>query len=188
MGQKVHPLGFRLSISQDHQTQWYANTTDYPIFVLEDIFIRQRLLQKFNDAGIVNIRIERRIDLIRIYIVAAQPRAFFRFSFTKQASLSTKSIGKQQIAPLNALRDDLTRRIIAYRKIALAFDTPRTLENKLFFGRPGIEIYIEKLAQPFTSAVFIANSISLEIEKRVSFRRAMKFAIQRAQKADVPGI
>ncbi len=194
MGQKVHPLGFRLSISQDHQAQWYANANNYSIYVLEDIFIRQRLLQKFSDAGIVKISIERRVDLIRIFIIAAQPRAFSALSLTNKTGLATKNIvldSKQQVTPVNALlalQDDLTRAVITYRKKALAFDKPRTLKNTLFFGRPGIEIYIEKLTSPFTSAVFIADAISLDIEKRIPFRRAMKFAMQRAQKAGVLGI
>ena len=188
MGQKVHPLGFRLSISQDHQTLWYANTNDYSIYVLEDNFIRQGLLQKFSDANIVKIRIERRYDLIRIFIVAAQPRAFSVLSFTKHANLSQKTIAKRKKAPLNALRDDLTQAVIAYRKEVSAFEKERTLKNTLFFGDPEIEIYVDKLTRPFTSAVFIADAISLDIEKRISFRRAMKFAIQRAQRAGVPGI
>ena len=75
----------------------------------------------------------------------------------------------------------------AFKK-AFAFKKPRTLRNTLFFGQPQVEIYIEKLTTPFTSAPFIADTISLEIEKRIPFRRAMKSAIQRAQKAGVQGI
>ena len=192
MGQKVHPLGFRLSISQDHQAQWYANRTDYSTYVLEDIFIRGRLLQ-FSDAGIVKIQIERKVDIIKISMVAAQPRAFSSFALSNTLkSSSNKNLAiqknKQDTNPLNLLRNHLTQAIIAYRKKALAFKKPRTLQNTLFFGQPEVEIYVEKLTTPFTSAIFIADSISLEIEKRVPFRRAMKYAIQRAQKAGVQGI
>lgn len=209
MGQKVHPLGFRLSISQDHQSQWYAKTSDYSTYVLEDIFIRERLYKKFSDAGIVQIQIERKVDLIKISMVAAQPRAFSSFSLLQKSStFSSKdpalskndfnqidtqkkqnpSLNIDKTNPLNLLRDHLTQAIIAYRKKALSFQKPRTLRNTLFFGQPEIEIYIEKLKNPFTSAIFIADSISLEIEKRIPFRRAMKYAVQRAQKAGVQGI
>lgn len=213
MGQKVHPLGFRLSISQDHQSQWYANTTDYSTYVLEDIYIRQRLLQKFSDAGIIKIQIERKVDLIKISMIATQPRAFSSFSLLQSVNTSKQISSKvdkngienkltkadsgnftknrsfdKETNPLNLLRDDLTQAIVAYRKKSLAFKKPRTLRNTLFFGQPEIEIYIEKLTAPFTSAVFVADAISLEIEKRIPFRRAMKYAIQRAQKAGVQGI
>ena len=40
MGQKVHPLGFRLGITQEHQSRWYAKRAMYPIFMVEDRFIR----------------------------------------------------------------------------------------------------------------------------------------------------
>ena len=215
MGQKIHPIGFRLSISQEHQSQWYANANDYSTYALEDNFIRQRLQQKFSDAGIVKIQIERKIDLIKISMVATQPRAFSTFSLLQEKTSKTKLdkdlavqnnssqtndsfmnqkqtksalIREQQTNPLSLLREDLTSAIVAYRKKNLKFQKPRSLRNTLFFGRPEIEIYIEKLTQPFTSAVFIGDSIALEIEKRSPFRRAMKFAIQRAQKAGVLGI
>lgn len=210
MGQKVHPLGFRLAITQDHQSHWYANTNHYSTYVLEDLFIRQRLHNKFSDAGIVKIQIERKVDLIKISILATQPRAFSSFSLvqkhvdqvgqnkksneTESATLmNSKSLGSLggpdgQRNPLNVLRDDLTSAVVAFRKKNVTLKKPRTLRQTLFFGRPEIEIYIEKLNEPFTSATFIADAIALEIEKRVPFRRAMKFAIQRAQRAGIPGI
>jgi len=40
MGQKVHPLGFRLGITQEHQSHWFAKKSMYPILVLEDRLIR----------------------------------------------------------------------------------------------------------------------------------------------------
>ena len=51
MGQKIHPLGFRLGITKKHRSQWFAKTAQYPQLVLEDNFIRQILFEKFIDQG-----------------------------------------------------------------------------------------------------------------------------------------
>ena len=73
MGQKIHPLGFRLGITKKHRSQWFAKTAQYPQLVLEDSFIRQVLLEKFIDAGITHIEIQRKLDQIKIEIRAARP-------------------------------------------------------------------------------------------------------------------
>lgn len=45
MGQKVHPIGFRLGQTQTHSSQWFATKNNYSQFLLEDHFIRQMLLK-----------------------------------------------------------------------------------------------------------------------------------------------
>lgn len=42
MGQKTHPLGFRIGITQTHRSAWYANRSQYPEFLQEDYVIRCR--------------------------------------------------------------------------------------------------------------------------------------------------
>jgi small subunit ribosomal protein S3 len=42
MGQKTHPLGFRLGITQDHRSKWFANTRDYPSFIMVDKLLREK--------------------------------------------------------------------------------------------------------------------------------------------------
>lgn len=77
MGQKVHPKGYRLGITTEHKSRWYADSTKvgqrYQDYVKSDIQIR-RLITKFWDrAGISNIVIERTTDTIRIDVFAARP-------------------------------------------------------------------------------------------------------------------
>ena len=43
MGQKVHPHGYRLGISTDWNSKWYANAREFPKFLLEDIKVRDYL-------------------------------------------------------------------------------------------------------------------------------------------------
>nr|QJF53519.1 ribosomal protein S3 [Halimeda tuna]QJF53523.1 ribosomal protein S3 [Halimeda tuna]QJF53529.1 ribosomal protein S3 [Halimeda tuna]QJF53531.1 ribosomal protein S3 [Halimeda tuna] len=62
MGQKVHPLGFRVGITQPHLSQWYASKRYYSQYVLEDNFIRTILLKKYKRANFSKIHISRKTD------------------------------------------------------------------------------------------------------------------------------
>lgn len=43
MGQKVHPIGIRLGIVKDWNSRWYANSQDYPVFLHQDLKVREFL-------------------------------------------------------------------------------------------------------------------------------------------------
>jgi len=77
MGQKTHPLGFRLGIIKDWKTHWYANNaSSYRKLVLEDIKLRQGINQEykgFTDAGIARIEIDRGAQDTVINIHSARP-------------------------------------------------------------------------------------------------------------------
>ena len=72
MGQKINPHGFRLGITTDHKTRWYAEK-QYAAFVGEDVKIRQYLLKNLERAGISSIEIERRSERVTIFLYAARP-------------------------------------------------------------------------------------------------------------------
>ena len=59
MGQKTHPIGFRLGISKTWRSTWYANR-DFPALLREDELLRNYLKQRLGHAAIADIRIERK--------------------------------------------------------------------------------------------------------------------------------
>ena len=60
MGQKTHPIGFRLGVIRDWQATWFAAKADtYRTFLLEDLRIRKSITSRYHDAGISQINIER---------------------------------------------------------------------------------------------------------------------------------
>nr|QCI07366.1 ribosomal protein S3 [Leiomenia cribrosa] len=73
MGQKTHPLGFRIGITQSHKSCWYSKMRKYPIFLQEDYKIRSYINKKFNMASIALIYISRKVDQIEININTARP-------------------------------------------------------------------------------------------------------------------
>ena len=73
MGQKTHPSGFRIGITQDHKSAWFAKMQEYPKLLQEDYTIRQYINKEFSKASISLVYIERKVDQIEIYIHTARP-------------------------------------------------------------------------------------------------------------------
>ncbi|MET1153357.1 30S ribosomal protein S3 [Arthrobacter sp.] len=77
MGQKVNPHGFRLGITTDHVSHWFADSNKagqrYKDFVREDVKIRQLMSTGMDRAGIAKVEIERTRDRVRVDIHTARP-------------------------------------------------------------------------------------------------------------------
>lgn len=72
MGQKVHPIGFRLGINRTWESRWYAEA-DYAKLLHEDIKLREYLKKRLFHAGISKIELERAANKTKIHIFAARP-------------------------------------------------------------------------------------------------------------------
>ncbi|QAY64436.1 30S ribosomal protein S3 [Xylanimonas allomyrinae] len=77
MGQKVHPHGYRLGITTDHRSRWFADSTKpgqrYRDYVREDVQIRKLMGTGLERAGIAKVEIERTRDRVRVDIHTARP-------------------------------------------------------------------------------------------------------------------
>jgi small subunit ribosomal protein S3 len=72
MGQKINPHGFRLGITTDWKSRWYADK-QYAEYVAEDVKIRKMLSKGMERAGISKVEIERTRDRVRVDIHTARP-------------------------------------------------------------------------------------------------------------------
>ena len=73
MGQKIHPTGFRLSVSRNWASRWYANNRDFAGMLAEDIKVREYLKTKLKNAAVSRVLIERPAKNARITIYSARP-------------------------------------------------------------------------------------------------------------------
>nr|YP_010335771.1 ribosomal protein S3 [Chroothece richteriana]UNJ14177.1 ribosomal protein S3 [Chroothece richteriana] len=73
MGQKIHPLGFRLGVTQTHRSVWFSKLNEYSNFLQEDFKLRQYVNTQFKEAQIARIQISRRFDQVEIDIYSASP-------------------------------------------------------------------------------------------------------------------
>lgn len=139
MGQKVNPIGFRLSVRRDWQSRWYASNDTFAANVKEDYSIRKFLGDKFRYAAVPRIFIERAGNRIRIKVFTARPGIV---------------IGRKG-AELEKVKEQLAK-----------------LVNK------DVLLDIQEVKKPDLVAQLVAESVALQLERRISFRRAMKKAVQ----------
>ena len=153
MGQKTHPLGFRLGITQDHKSTWYANFNQYANILQEDDTIRTYLKTISKTNSISNIRINRNglNDQIQLNIETGKPGIL----------VGDLGVGLESL--LNNIKKVLP-------------------ENRQ------LTINVFEVEKVDLDASLLANLVAEQLEKRVAFRRAIREALQRAQKQNVNGI
>ncbi len=158
MGQKIHPTGLRLGITQEHRSRWFADQNRYSELLQEDFKIRHFFqknplrLKGLESPGIAQIRIERKADQIDLEVHTARPGVVV-------------GRGGQGI---EELRNGLLK--------------------ILGGGDRQIRINVVEVARVDADAALIGEYIAQQLERRVSFRRVVRQAIQRAQKAGIEGI
>ena len=153
MGHKTHPLGFRLGITQDHKSTWYANFNQYANVLKED-------------------------NTIRTYIN----------TISKVNSISNVKINR------NGLNDQIQLNIETGKPGILVGDLGSGLENllnkikKILPSNRQLTINVLEVEKVDLDATLLADLVAEQLEKRVAFKRAMREALQRAQKQNVKGI
>lgn len=73
MGQKVHPIGFRLAVNKDWRSRWFCGKKGFGDMLMEDLSIRDLVRKRIENAGISQIVIERYANRVRVNLYTARP-------------------------------------------------------------------------------------------------------------------
>ena len=73
MGQKIHPIGFRLSVTRNWTSRWYASSKTFPQMLKEDLEVREYLKKKLAHASVGRVVIERPAKNARVTVYSARP-------------------------------------------------------------------------------------------------------------------
>ena len=154
MGHKTHPIGFRLGVSKDWQSRWFAPSgKEYKQFVWEDLQIRSSILEQYPDASISKIDIERNSSDLIATIYTARPgivigrggqrveelRKMLEELTSKKARLNVQEIRQPELDAFLVARgvaDQLERRIAFRRAIRQAVS--RTMQS----GAKGVRVMV----------------------------------------------
>jgi len=72
LGRKVHPFGFRIGVNKDWQGKWYSDK-NYTVFLQEDLKLRKAVFEKYSDAAISKVDIDRQANEVAITVYTARP-------------------------------------------------------------------------------------------------------------------
>jgi small subunit ribosomal protein S3 len=149
VGQKVHPIGFRVGVIRDWESKWFADR-EYAKFLHEDIAIRRYLKKELYQAQVSRIKIERAANKAKVYVYSARPGMII--------GRRCAGLEKYKIALAKVAQSEVFLNIIEVRKVE-------------------------------ADAQLVAESIAAQLEKRVSYRRAMKKSLQASMRApNVQGV
>jgi small subunit ribosomal protein S3 len=73
VGQKTHPIGFRLGVTKDWNSRWFAEGQQYRSFLHEDLRLRKFIKEKLGHASIAKVELERRANKVDVTIHTARP-------------------------------------------------------------------------------------------------------------------
>jgi len=150
MGQKINPIGFRLAVSKDWRSKWFAAGKDYSTKLHEDLAIREYLHRNLQSAALARVVIERAWNSARVTLHTSRPGLV---------------IGRKGEAI-----DRMTKDISA------------------LCGGAQVKIDIVEIRKPELDAQLVAENVAVQLERRISFRRAMKRAVQTAMDFGADGI
>jgi len=151
LGQKVHPIGFRLGINKDWQSSWYAKK-DYVSFLHEDIAIRKYIKKELYHAGIARIAIERSSNKLKINVMAARPGIIIgkRGSEVDRLKENIQKRVPERKLILNIVevrRPEANAQLIAEnialqieRRVAFRRAMKKTIQSAMRFGAKGIRV------------------------------------------------
>jgi small subunit ribosomal protein S3 len=73
MGQKIHPTGFRIAVTEPWRSRWYSKKKDFGRLLIQDAKIREHVNKEFKAAGIPRIEIERTGEAVNVIVHTARP-------------------------------------------------------------------------------------------------------------------
>ena len=151
MGQKIHPIGFRLAVNRNWTSRWFANSKHFAPTLAEDLKVREYLKKKLAHASVAKVTIERPAKNARITIHSARPgvvigkkgedietlRADLRRMMGTDVGLSIEEIRKPEVdAQLvaDSIAQQLEKRIMFRRAMK------RAMQNAMRLGAQGIKV------------------------------------------------
>ncbi|PIU54607.1 MAG: 30S ribosomal protein S3 [Deltaproteobacteria bacterium CG07_land_8_20_14_0_80_38_7] len=151
MGQKTHPIGYRLGITKTWPSNWYASKRKYAKQIHEDEAIRKELKQKLYSAGVSRIEIERPAGKIIISVYVARPGlAIGKKGSGIDALRGELKKGREEVIELNIKeirKAELDAQLVAEnvalqleRRVAFRRAMKKAVQSVLKLGAEGIRI------------------------------------------------
>jgi small subunit ribosomal protein S3 len=151
MGQKVHPLVLRIGFTKTWLSRWFAKPKDYPRFIAEDFKIRKMIKEKYKQAAISKVIIERVVDRVKVRILTARPGLIIgrHGSDIEKLREDVNTIVKQQVSidieeiKTPAIDAQLVAENVALqivKRVAYRRAVKRSIDQAMMAGAKGIRV------------------------------------------------
>ena len=151
MGQKIHPAGFRLSVTRDWSSRWYADSKNFAGMLREDVEVRDFLKDKLKHASVGRVLIERPAKNARVTVFSARPgvvigkkgeeidqlRASLQKIMGVPVHVSIEEIRKPEL-DAQLIADSITQQL--EKRIMFRRAMKRAMQNAMRLGAQGIKI------------------------------------------------
>jgi len=151
MGQKIHPTGFRLSVTRAWASRWYASSRNFAGMLAEDLAVREYLKKKLKNAAVSRILIERPAKNARITIFSARPGVVIgkkgedienlKAELTRRlgvpVAVNIEEVRKPEI-DAQLIADSITQQL--EKRIMFRRAMKRAMQNAMRLGALGIKI------------------------------------------------
>src|SRR5512135_3684874 len=152
MGQKIHPIGFRLSVQKNWASKWYSNSKHFSELLLKDIEVREFLKKKLVGAGVSKVVIERPAKNAKITIYTARPGVVIgkkgedieslRNELKKRMGLPDVALNIEEVrkpeVDAQLIADSITQQL--EKRIMFRRAMKRAMQNAMRLGAQGIKI------------------------------------------------
>jgi len=150
LGQKVHPVGFRLGVIRTWESKWYAEK-DYAVLLHEDLKLRDYLKKRLHHAGISKVEIERAASKAKVNIFAARPGIIIGKKGSEVEALKkdlAKLTDKEVFINIQEVRKpEIDAQLVAEnvalqleRRVAFRRAMKKAVSQSLKFGAEGVKI------------------------------------------------
>ena len=151
MGQKVNPKGFRLAVTKDWDSRWYATKKQFPEFIAEDHKIRTFLESRLRYASVPRIFIDRSGGRVRVRVYTARPGVVIGRKGQELDKLRAdlvKGVGHEIILDIHEIKKpDLEAQLVAEnvalqleRRIAFRRAMKKAVQTTMSLGAQGIKV------------------------------------------------
>jgi small subunit ribosomal protein S3 len=158
MGNKIHPIGFRLGPVYTWTSRWFAAKGRYADLLLEDAKLRKNLMAKLRPAGVARIEIERSINRLNLTLFVSRPGVV---------------IGRGGTG-----LEDLKKYIVK--------DLLKINEKDKSAAK--VEIKVEPVKEPNLDAYLVAVNVAEQLIKRLPAKRVLKQAAEKVMTAGAKGV
>ena len=153
MGQKTHPIGFRLAVNRNWQSRWFARKNDFADTLHEDYIIREKLMEKLKFASVPRIFIERASARVRVKIFTARPGIVIGRKGQEIEKIKdelSKATGKEILLDIQEVKKpELDATLVAEnvalqleRRIAFRRAMKKAVQMAMSLGANGIKIQV----------------------------------------------